>query len=62
MFKGNSKVELNEATVIEALQEYVDKRLAPGFIPIKIMSVKPKTDGYQENKFVIETNAIENGS
>jgi hypothetical protein len=39
MFKGNNVLELNAATVIEAVQEYLNKRIIAPAPPPKIMSV-----------------------
>lgn len=36
---GNNHIHLNEATMCEALQEYFDKRTAPGFVHPKVTSV-----------------------
>ncbi len=42
MFKGNNTLTLNEATMIEAVSEYLAKRAATGFAPV-VKSVKPNS-------------------
>jgi hypothetical protein len=45
--KGSNSLQLNEATIIEAVQEYLDKRYAPN---VKVCSVKQTVGaGYPQN-------------
>ena len=41
--KGNNTLTLNEATMIEAVQEYLTKRMGSTYVP-KVTSVKPASD------------------
>jgi hypothetical protein len=41
--KGNNTLLLNEATMIEAVQEYMTKRMGSTYVP-KVNSVKPAPD------------------
>lgn len=49
--KGNNELRLNDATVIEALQEYFDKRFTGA--PVNVTSVKREQSGY-ESTFVVQ--------
>lgn len=42
--KGNNELHFNEATIIEALQEYLDRRLQHD--PTTVTSVKANSSGY----------------
>ncbi len=53
MFKGNTKLELNEETIIVALQEYFDKRVADGCSPV-VKGVKASSDGYGGATFAVD--------
>ncbi len=48
--KGNNELRLNDATMIEALQEYFDKRFTGA--PFSVASVKHEQSGY-ESTFVV---------
>lgn len=41
--KGNNTLTLNEATMIEAVQEYLTKRMGATYVPT-VTSVKPGQD------------------
>jgi hypothetical protein len=53
MFIGTSKLELNEATMIVAVQEYLDKRAKDGFSPL-VKSVKAGAGNYNNCGFSVE--------
>jgi hypothetical protein len=42
--KGNNELILNEATMIEAVQFWLDSRMTP--LAPKVMGIKLKSDGY----------------
>lgn len=53
MFKVKATLKVNEATLIEAIQEYLDKRVCEK--TAKVVSVKPSGGGgYGANEFTIE--------
>jgi len=52
--KGNNTLELNEATLIEAMQEYLDKRMTD-YAP-KVTSVKSSKVGLSDN-FTVHVEA-----
>jgi len=49
--KGNNELRLNDATVIEALQEYFDKRFTGA--PVRVTSVKRESSGYDSTFIVL---------
>lgn len=49
--KGNNELRLSPATVIEALQEYLDKRYTPNVV---VQSVEKKSEGYGDDWFVVK--------
>lgn len=55
---GNNEFNLNQATIIEALQEYLDKRYTP---KVKVICVKATTvNGYSDNfEIKIEGGKVE---
>ena len=53
--KGNNEILLNEATMIEALQEYFDKRMTT-FAPV-ITNV-----GYRDREFKVSVKERENNN
>lgn len=53
MFKGNNTLTLNEATMIVAMQEYLDARAKEGIGP-KVISVKGSSG--VESTFIIMTS------
>ena len=60
MLKGRNEFTLNEATIIQAVQEYLDRRRAPEFPPDTVESVKPYRGhiGYDE-RFVVTVQSAE---
>ena len=57
--KGNNTLILNGASLIEALQEYFDKRITS---KIKVESVSASTGAYDQGTFTIKVSEIvENG-
>lgn len=49
---GNNEMHLNEATMIQAMQEWLDKRM-PGYSP-KVTSVSASTN-YAGADFIVKT-------
>lgn len=58
--KGNNIIKLNEATVIEAVQEYLDKRVHDDFRQ-RVNAVVPEDQGHV-TVFRVEVSEIELGS
>ena len=52
--KGSNELRLNGATLIEALQEYFDKRYAP---KIKVISVEQAPSPYG-NEFSVKVESV----
>ena len=49
--KGSNELHLNQATIIEAIQEYLDKRYTP---KPRVVSVSTESKGYGEKqKFTV---------
>lgn len=48
--RGNNELHLNAATVIEALQEYLQFRYTK---PIKVTSIKMESKGYTGDTFIV---------
>lgn len=55
--KGNNKIELNYATVMEALQEYFDSRTLPK-ARFKITSIEAKSGNY-DKAITVQTENVE---
>lgn len=54
--KGNNSIEVNEATMVEALQEYFDKRhVAPLF---KVVSVSVNSGKYDPDSWRVTVSEI----
>lgn len=52
--KGPNSLHLNEATIVEAIQEYLDKRMT-AFSP-KVVSVRiEEGHGYEGRRFIVDT-------
>ncbi len=59
MFKGTNQIELNEATMILAIQHYFNCVIfAEGKSP-NVVSVKPSSKGYGNQGFTIEVKEPE---
>lgn len=54
--RGNNTLYLNQATMIEALQEYFDKRYT---VPVQIASVTQNTGGSYEQQNTFEVSVTE---
>lgn len=50
---GNNELHLNQATLIQAMQEWLDKRLL-GYAP-KVTAVKSESKGYSVETFIVST-------
>lgn len=50
--KGNNELRLNDATMMEALQEYFDKRITGSLVDVK--SIKCESQGYAGNTFIVQ--------
>jgi hypothetical protein len=48
--KGSNELRLNEATIIEAVQEYLDKRLPT--TPVVVKSIDENNGGYNKTFIV----------
>ncbi len=58
MFKGNNVLKLNEATVIAALEEYINARIISGSDEVKVTSVTlDSSTGYNGRRFSVTTSA-----
>jgi hypothetical protein len=57
MFKGSTKLELNEATMIVAVQEYLDKRTKDEYLST-VKSVKYSSNGAAYGVFTIEVEEL----
>lgn len=55
--KGNNTLTLNEATMIEAVQEYLAKRMGATYVP-KVTSVKPAADKSYSSCQVFEVHVV----
>lgn len=55
---GNNTLILNAATIIEALQEYFDKRYTPN---IKVLDCRPSSNASYGTQFQVEVGEIEGG-
>jgi hypothetical protein len=53
MFRGVTKLWLNEITVLEALQEYLDKRMGEAAPKTRILSIKV-SNNYDPKTFEVE--------
>lgn len=53
--KRNYTLNLNGATIIEALQEYFDKRITP---KIKVESVDAGGGAYEQNTFTVKVSEV----
>jgi hypothetical protein len=53
--QGNNTMELNEATMIEALQFWLDKKMFRGDAAPKVTAVKPGTSDRYCTTFNVET-------
>lgn len=55
--KGNNVFTLNQATMIEAVQEYLDKRYSP---KVNVATVRANTSGTygQEGTFIVDVKEI----
>lgn len=52
--KGQNTLQLNEATLIDALQEYIDKRM--GSYAPKVTAVKMESGGGYSKTFEVKTD------
>jgi len=55
MFKGTNTILLNEATIILAIQEYLDRRVSDLNISPKVTSVNPRNDSHNMKTFEVVT-------
>ncbi len=58
--KGNNDLHLNEATIIEAMQQWLDREM-PKDTP-KVTGVKTKSEGYSGSTFVVSVINEEKGT
>ena len=56
--KGSNTLELNESTMIEAVQEYFDRRLMK-FARVSVKSVKKKRDAGHSEVFLVCVEELE---
>jgi hypothetical protein len=54
MFIGRTTITMNEATIIQAVQEYLDKRIAPDAAKNVVTSVKTNAGSYNAAEFKVE--------
>lgn len=54
--KGNNELRLNEATVVEALQEYLAKRYTP---TPKVESISADSKIYDGSWFIVKLSEVE---
>ena len=54
--KGNNELRWNEATIIEAVQEYLDKRYTP---KVRVVAVAIDGTSYQASVFVVKVEEIQ---
>ena len=59
MILGTAKMEISEATVVLALQEYFDKRAATGFSPVVKAVASASSNGYGGKTFTVEVSEPE---
>lgn len=55
MFRGNTTVEMNQTTMVEAVQEWLDRRTSASHPRAVVKSVTGKGSGYEAGKtFTLE--------
>ncbi len=56
--KGSNELKLNEATMIAAVQHYLNSQFSPGKAPL-VKSVKAEKSGYSSETFAVSVQEPE---